>query len=100
MAHGCRDQLKRAKQNYEQESRNGLDTGSNLQKQKVPEISSGPRQEKRDKPDPRLTGLVPLVPGTNKRIPYQSTKTEGTGEFSSDPVSKPNFATKCLLVSS
>ena len=41
----------------------GLDTGSNLQKLKVPEISSGPRQEKRDKPDPRLTGLVPLVPG-------------------------------------
>ena len=36
----------------------GMDTGSNLQKLKVPEISSGPRQEKRDnlKPQPRWRG--------------------------------------------
>ena len=34
-----------------------LDTGLNLQKLKVPEISSGPRQEKRNNPQTRLAGL-------------------------------------------
>ena len=74
----------------------GLDTGSNLQKLKAPEISSGLRQEKRDKPGPRLTELVlrtglDWIPDPSRRgvpwIPDLSSKTEGT-------VSKPNFTTK------
>ena len=50
----------------------GLGYRMNHQKMMVPEISSGPRQEKRDNPHTRLTGL-------------------GAGLV---PVSKPNFASK------